>query len=410
MIYYRRYILIAMVLLSCPSLVWGNEFRLIPSISIKEEYNDNIFFLTDDVRNDFITTVSPSLEMVNNTEKLETNLLARLDRFDYADNREISETDQLYQGTFRYRATSLFGISAEAGYVRDSQPGRDIGTSGIILSTVPRNRYKASLSADYQLSEKTAVGLSYTFGRDDYESTRYTDYISHDVNAGLVYDMGRYFQRVKGRVNLGYSNYVFYDSRIDSVMCTAGFSRALSEKGSILIDGGIRHTWSEFSVTEPEYMYINVGGIYIPIFIGYVKVPQKNDGWGWVGNVSLHYEGERGNGSLTYNRDITPASGLNGAVERNALMLSIQYRMTYEFSILFSGGYYTNKSEAGQFSTQVVDQRTIRVNPGVRYEFSKNIYLESSYDYTAVDDLTSNTSAHRNFLSMRLYMQYPILE
>jgi len=47
-------------------------------------------------------------------------------------------------------------------------------------------------------------------------------------------------------------------------------------------------------------------------------VKQNNDGWGWVGNVSLNYKGERGNGSLTYNRDITPASGLNGAVERNA--------------------------------------------------------------------------------------------
>jgi len=274
--------------------------------------------------------------MVNNTEKLETNLSARLDRFDYADNREISATDQLYKGKIRYRATSLFGISAEAGYVRDSQPGRDIETSGIILSAVPRNRYNASLSADYQLSEKTAAGVSYAFGRDDYESARYTGYTSHDVNAGLVYDMGRYFQRVKGRVNLGYSNYVFPDSRIDAVMSTAGFSLALSEKGSLLIDGGVRHTWSEFSVAEPEYMYINIGGgIYIPIFIGYVKSPQKNDGWGWVGNMSLLYEGERGNGSLTYNRDITPASGLNGAVERNALMLSARYRMTYEFSILF---------------------------------------------------------------------------
>jgi len=349
--------------------------------------------------------------MVNNTEKLETNLSARLDRFDYADNREISATDQLYKGKIRYRATSLFGISAEAGYVRDSQPGRDIETSGIILSAVPRNRYNASLSADYQLSEKTAAGVSYAFGRDDYESARYTGYTSHDVNAGLVYDMGRYFQRVKGRVNLGYSNYVFPDSRIDAVMSTAGFSLALSEKGSLLIDGGVRHTWSEFSVAEPEYMYINIGGgIYIPIFIGYVKSPQKNDGWGWVGNMSLLYEGERGNGSLTYNRDITPASGLNGAVERNALMLSARYRMTYEFSILFSGGYYTNKSDAGQFSAQVIDERTIRVSPGVRYEFSKNIYLESFYDYTAVDYLKSNTSAHRNFLSMRLYMQYPIFE
>jgi predicted porin len=403
---YRRYLFFVIVLLSCPSLVWGNEFRLVPSIFVREEYNDNVFFVANDIKRDFVTTISPGLEMVNNTDRLETNLMARLSRIDYADNRESSATDQLYNGKFRYHATPLFNISAEGGYVRDSRPDRDILTSGIILSTVPRNRYSASLSADYQFSEKTALGVSYAFGRDDYGSTRYTDDVSHDVNAGLVYDLGQYFQRVKGRINLGYSDYIFPDSRIDSVMGTVGFSRDFSEKGSIQIDGGIRHTWSEFSVLE--YEYITIWGLHIPF--GTIMVPEKNDGWGWVADVSLNYKGELGNGSLTYSRDITPASGLNGAVERNAFMLSTQYRMTYEISILFSAGYYTNKSDAGQFSTQVSDERTIRVSPGVRYEFSKNIYLESSYDYTAVDYLESNTSANRNLLSIRLYIQHPIWE
>ncbi len=403
MIYYRRYLLVIIVLLFCPSLIWGNEFRLVPSISVKEEYNDNILFLTDDIRKDFITTISPSLEMVNNTEKLETDLLARLDRFDYADNREFSATDQLYDGKFRYHATPLFNISAEAGYVRDSQPDRDILTSGIILTTVPRNRYNASMSADYQFSEKTAAVASYVFGSDKYESTKYSDDLSHDVSAGLVYDLGQYFQRVKGRVNLGYSDYVFSDSNVESVMGTVGFSRDFSEKGSIMVDAGIRHTSSEFSTYQ-------LWPVYPPFIYEIVKVKQNNYDWGWVCNVSLNYKGELGNGSLTYNRDITPASGLDGAVEQNVLTLSTQYRMTYEFSILFSAGYYTNKSDAGQFSTQVIDQRTIRVNPGVRYEFSKNIYVESSYDYTAVDYLDSNTSAHRNLLSIRLYIQHPIFE
>ena len=386
MMYYRRYLLFVIVLLSCPSLVWGNDFRLVPSLSVKEEYNNNILFLTDDIRKDFITTISPGIEMINNTEKLETDLLARINRFDYADNREFSATDQLYNGRFRYRTTPLLNISAEAGYVSDSQPGRDIGTSGIILSTVRRNRINTSLSVDYQFSEKTALGVSYTFGRDNYESPKYSDDISHGVNAGLIYDLNQYIQRLKGRANLGYSDYAFSNSRIDSVMGTVGFSWDFSEIVSILIDGGIRYTRSELS-----------SGL-------------NNNDMGWVGNVSLNYNGELGNGSLTYNRDITPASGLNGAVERNALMISTRYRMTSEFSILFSAGYYTNKSDAGQFSNQIIDERTIRINPGIRYEFSKNIALESSYDYTAVDYLASNTSANRNLLSIRMYIQYPIWE
>jgi len=162
--------------------------------------------------------------------------------------------------------------------------------------------------------------------------------------------------------------YVFSDSRINSVMGTVGFSRDFSETGSIMMDGGIRHTRSEFSADQFQL---------------------NSDGWaGWV---MCHWTIRENSVMAAWHITgiLPPASGLNGAVERNSLTLSTQYRMTYEFSILFSAGYYTNKSDAGQFSSQVIDQRTIDVNPGVRYEFQKNIYLESSYDYTAVNDLAA---------------------
>jgi len=389
MMHSRRFVFAVVILLVCPALAWGNEFRLVPSVSVKEEYNDNILFSTDDAKRDFITTVSPGLEMVNNTQQLETSLLARLDRIDYGSNRELSATDQSYSGKIRYFATPLFGISATAGYTRDSRPDRDITTSGIILSTVPRNRVNASLSANYQLTETTSVGTSYTFNRDYYDSTRYASDCSHDVNVGLVHDFGRYVTGVKGQMNLGYSDYTFSDSRIDSVMGTAGLSKDFSETWSVSINAGVRRLWSSLSVGPFQL---------------------KNDGWGWVGNAALNYRGERGNGSLSYGRDISPATGLNGATERNTLTLSTQYRVTYEFSVLLSAGFYTNKADAGEFSTQDISERTFRVNPGVRYEFTKDIALEALYDYIAFDNLASHTTADRNLFSIRLYIQYPILQ
>ena len=112
-------------------------------------------------------------------------------------------------------------------------------------TTVPRNRYNASMSADYQFSEKTAAVASYVFGSDKYESTKYSDDLSHDVSAGLVYDLGQYFQRVKGRVNLGYSDYVFSDSNVESVMGTVGFSRDFSERE---YHGGCRYPPYKFGI------------------------------------------------------------------------------------------------------------------------------------------------------------------
>src|SRR5271157_2998914 len=102
MMYYWRYLLVVIVLLSCPLLVWGNEFRLVPSISVKEEYNSNILLSTDSEKSDFLTTVSPGVEMVNRTDRLDTDLLVRLDRLEYLDNRDVSATNQMYNGKLHY--------------------------------------------------------------------------------------------------------------------------------------------------------------------------------------------------------------------------------------------------------------------------------------------------------------------
>ena len=402
MTYYRRYLLVAIVLLSCPSLVWGSEFRLVPSISVKEEYNSNILLATDNTKSDYITTIAPGVEMVNRTDRLDTNLLVRLDWLEYADNRDASGTNQRYNGKVRYLFTPFSSISAEADYARYSNPTLTIGTTGIAMAAVPWNRFTSSLSYDYQFTEKTAAAMSYAYGRDYFERPGYVDDISHDVNLGLVHDLGKYLPAVKGRVNAGYSYYYFSDIRIDTVMGTVGLSWDYSEIWSILVDSGIRHTRSEFSVFELQQV--------APSAYEIVKVQKENSGWGWVAKASLKYKGEYGNGDFSYTRDLTPAYGLNGAAERNALTLSTLYRLSHELSILFSTGYYTLRSDASEFSPQVIDQRTYRVSPGVRYEFSKDIALDASYEYTMVDYPSINTDARRHLFFIRLYMQHPFLE
>ncbi len=402
--------LVVLLLITCPAFAWGNEFRIVPSLSVKEEYNSNVLFSPSSIKRDFVTTLSPGVEMVNRTERLDTDLSVRLDRLEYADNRALSATDQMYDGKFKYAATPLFNISAEGGYSRSSNPTLDVGTTGIVMATAPWNHITSSLSADYQLTEKTAAGVSYSYGRDSYDDPRYLGNTSHDVNAGLVYDLGKHFPATKGRTNVGYSSYSYPDSRIDSITGTVGFSRDLDEIWSVLVDVGVRHTWSDISVTRQVPVYDFFFGF--PILLGYElhKEQVKNGGFGWVGSASLNYKGERSNGDLTCTRDITPAYGLNGAAERNYLTLSTRYRFTYELSALFSSGYYTLKSAASEFSAQVINQWTFRINPGIRYEFSKDMASEASYEYTMVDNQASHSSANRHLFSIRLNIQYPFLE
>ena len=53
-----------------PSGIFADEFKLIPSLAVREEYNDNIFASSNDTADDFITTLSAGLELVERTERL----------------------------------------------------------------------------------------------------------------------------------------------------------------------------------------------------------------------------------------------------------------------------------------------------------------------------------------------------
>ena len=384
----HRVILIAVILLvSCPVSVRGDEFRIVPYVAAKEEYNTNILFSADGAaKRDFVTTLSPGIEISERTERFDIDLLSRLDRLDYAGNRGLSATNQSYNGRFRYLASPLTSISAEAGYMKNSNPTLDIGATGIVTAAVLWRRVTSSVSADYRLTERADVVTSYDYGRDYYEGSGLLDDVSHDVSAGLVYDLAEYLPRLKGRATAGYSYYHFPGFRTDTANGTVGFSWDLNETWSILADGGIRRTWSQ----EPT-------------------AQSGSGGWGWVENVSLNYKGERDGADLTYARDITPAYGLNGAAERNALTLSARDRFTEELSVVFTASYYTLKSVSA-LSTQNIYQRTVRVNPGVLYEFSKDTSVEASYEYDRVDYTGSDTGAARQIFFIRFNIRRPFLE
>lgn len=396
---YSAILFIMLLLVSFPAFAWGDDFSLVPSFSVQEQYNSNIFLTATGIKNDFITTLSPGVEMVDRTGRLDTDLSLHLDQLEYASSQGLNATNQMYNGSLRYLVSPLFGVSAGAGYTRNSNPtlGTTLSTN-IVTTAVPWNHISYSLSSDYQFTEKTAGSVSYTYGRDYYQSSQFLSDTTQNVNAGLVYDLGKYIPTVKGRMNVGYSYYYYPGNRLDSVMGTVGFSKDFNEVWSVQADAGIRNTWS---------------AIIIPIQIigfGSINVPVNTEGLGWVGDMSLNYNGELGSASLTYNRSLTPAYGLNGAAEQNALSLATRYRFSYELSASFSTSYFTLKSLASQFSAQEIDQQTFNINPRVRYEFSKDMALESSYEYDVINNPASNSKTKRQLFSVRFYVQHPFFK
>jgi hypothetical protein len=454
-----RIVSLVLLLLACPAFAWGDEVCLVPSLAVREEYNSNILLSADPnyVRKDYIATLSPGFEWTDRTERFDFLLSLRLDRHFYSRNDDLNATDQQYSGSVRYAATPLLSISAGAGFQKTSNPSLDAGplfpgpqpgtlflipgsgggtggggsdtgggggstgnsnTAGgsstsasmttLPLIASPYQRISSSVSAEYQMTEKTSFTTGYQYGWDSYENPQSRD-TTHDAQAGLVVDLGKYLPRVKGRLNAGYSQYLVYgqivlpDSRTINVAGTIGFSYDVSETWNILVDGGYRRTDTETFVVVPVPI--------VPTPLGNnINVRERLDDaeTAGTGDFSLNYNGQYTSVGLSYVQDFTMAylaSGHRAPAEREALSFTARHQMTRELSVSLTAGYTRYISE------HVLTQTSVSVSPLIRYDLSqmsgeRDLALEASYEHARLDYLVSGT-AYRDLYFIRLTSRFP---
>jgi len=108
--------------------------------------------------------------------------------------------------------------------------------------------------------------------------------------------------------------------------------------------------------------------------------------------------------------DVLPASGRSGTARRTSFVFSMSRRFTYELYGTLSGGYYLNKSRQGEFSAQTIDESTIRISPGIRYQFDKDKMIEAVYTYNRSKYNVNNTKAERNLFMVRFRIQHDLFE
>ncbi len=175
----------------------ADEFKVLPSLSLKGEYNDNIFFSESNKEDDYIGILSPGLEIIERTERLDLNLTGAAHIIEYADNDELSGLDYDAKGRFKYSLTPRLNFRASALYDKSTQPDRDIVEAGLVQNDKTRRRQQYSGGLDYVFTEKAAVALNYLYLDDDWSSNDPDDE-DLTINRGdmlFTYDISSLFDR-----------------------------------------------------------------------------------------------------------------------------------------------------------------------------------------------------------------------
>ena len=407
MAYFKR-IVLAMVIVSLVSIfpdgVIADEFKIIPSISVREEYNDNILYTSHDEIDDWITTISPGLEIIERTEQLDLNLSATVSPIYYADHSDFDEVDQNYKARGSYQITSLLGVNAAAGYDVTNRPDRDIETTGMVESVDERKRQEYEFGFDYRLTEVAAMALSVGYLRDDWDSD---DFDRQDLKAptatlNLTYDLGQWWDSTVSRLNFGFGRYEYETSDTYNYFGSVGVQHGFTETVNLIVDLGVRYTDSDYDGSEL---------VFVPPFFYQVRTVEKNNSdYGGVGQAILEIRRELTRGSIKIAYDIRPASGEGTVVERTDIVVNLRRKFAERSAIGITAGYYKNKADSDEFSFRETDEDTFFIRPRIRWEFLDHYTLEAGYNFSYVDDRAEDNDTRRSLVYLQLAYGLPLFE
>jgi hypothetical protein len=328
----------------------------------------------------------------------------------------FDDVDQWYNGTFNATPTERWQFGAEAHISDDNRPDRDIAETGLVLSNIRRKRINVGTSAHYTFSEMIVGGLFLEFNRENFDDPETSDRKDYHAVLSVTRSLEEWLDRTTGRLNLSYSHYEFerefertgiqgiFDvttlledrSEVDSYSLTAGTESALTEKLNLIVDLGGRYA--------PSQRELNLSRTYSPPLI--TEAPSRADDtfdtFGFVGNVTFTYRGERSRSDLLLSHDLMPVSGSNATANRTTIRASGSMRLLEKLYGNLFFQWYKNLNDPDDRTQEGIDTQTWNAGGGLRWTLNDYFDLAADYVYTIIDDREAGTTAYRNRATIQL--------
>ncbi|MBU1544837.1 MAG: hypothetical protein KKE62_18545 [Proteobacteria bacterium] len=378
--------------------------KMIPFVSLKQEYTDNVTFSSSNETEDFISTCIGGLTVSHKSETVQASLTGQIFHMLYWDNDALDATDGSVNASINHQLTERFGLGASADYREDSRRDVDADTTGLILNG-DRKQANGALSSSMVFSELMRGELTAGYGMTEVEQLNISeDNDSYQLSLAFVRNLSRTFDNTTGLFNISYLHYTseyetyspgtlthaFLDYESDVIQAYAGFSRSLTELYSFYLQAGASYTDTKENkrigeVRDPEQSNSSVGGVLLS---------------------GVDYDGLYWDVGLSLSHDVRGGTGSNGTVERSSISLNLDRKVSDEFSFSLATSCYLNKNER---STRAdLEELTINVQPGFRYRFSDTFSLSGMYRYTLVDDRQTNTNSQRNLVYLLLRKNFDL--
>jgi hypothetical protein len=345
---------------------------VLPSFTLAEEFDDNVFVSTTDPKSDFITRMTPGLQL--GYRSLPFTLLASgsIDAEIYANNPELSDAANRKRAALevKYLPFSLLTVSLNVTYFETNTPSELVPTTGLQLARTRATQLAIIPAASYQITSVDTATASYAFFHDTVEGSLDND--THRVKLG--------YARQLTALDTGFLNYrlhVFESQQNPTTITntpTLGWKRQLTPNTVLTLEGGPR---------------LVSGG---PSFIDDTVEPEAH--------ASLEHSFKLAKVALEYHRTEAIVVGRPGKVELESVSGSLEIEPMRLLKLRFQPGYY--RTFGGEDPTATVYGFLL----GALYPIKS--WLTARLDYRFAYQKQADTSLPHNIVTLSLDFVYPV--
>jgi hypothetical protein len=305
-----RRIIFAVLFVTClwaAPLAYGVELlsQFHPSLTVKEEYNDNINLTSANKKEDYITTVQPGLKYSNMDKVSGVDLEALVGYVFYGKNSNLNYLSASGNLNVKYLTPEHINFYFKDSFTRSDSPREQeyfttTADNKYILATQTERavywRNVAAPTVEYQFGAENRVGVNYRNNVYQTESKTAQNSIENYINPFMSY----WFDRRNGiYLEYGYTSGDFQASPdLNGHRLNARYTNRFSEKSSAFAD----YTYSVRNFTNASSMdydihepFIGViyaftptlnGSVQVGYYLQSPKVGSKNDGLSFKGELA----------------------------------------------------------------------------------------------------------------------------
>lgn len=367
----RRLLLLflAMLLVGKAGLALAESLTLTPSLTLSEEYDDNVLLSPTDRQSDFVTTVNPGLRLTLKESPWTVTAAASLRAVYYGERSELNSSTDNRQGHFaiEFRPTPRLTASLSDTVVRSLDPGEVDPETGIITGRFASTRNSLRPAVSYQLNPLTRIHLQYAFTILRSDSTLVQESDTHEAGLSVERELT---PRTSGTLRYDFGHFQTEDGPgRDAHLPAIGLVHSLSPTTQVAADAG-------------------------PL------VREKPDGKTEItlgGRVRYNQDFSRGRLSLSYDRSARVAGVRGEAAAAQTLRLNVNYRVGPAVTVALESGV-TATREPEVAVDFLVYSAAIRVD----YQLLRWLSVNAGYRHQSQDDRAGPLDIERNVIFIGL--------